>query len=582
MKRLIKECLKPYWKQVLLTLCFVLIQVYFQIKTINMSKVILNSGIKLNNFSVIYNSGIQMLIYTICLMLAVIVVSYITSYITGKISFNLRSELFNKITSFSLYDFNHFESSSLMNRATSNVSTIQIFMLNLLRSCLLIPFIMIGVIIETFLINYQLALVLTIFFILTIVFMITRTYKSIPLFNKVQSYIDHLNLLLREKVYGVRSIRAFGRQDYETSKFDKCNEESMDATLDASMKLYYIAPVSVLIMNLAVVVIYFFGSIQLQQQMVNVSDLIVFFQYITYFLSSLSLIPFLVDMFPRVMVSSNRIEEVLYFEPTLVNKPKEDYDFADGGCDDFVEFKNVIFGYTGAKDVIADINFSASKGSTTAIIGATGSGKSTLMYLLNRMYDPTFGEILINGHDIKDMDLKELHSHVSFGTQKTMVLNDTVYANVAMNNKDMSREDALKCCEDTLFTDAFRTLNDGIDSLMSEGGSNVSGGQKQRLSLARTIAKDADIYIFDDTFSALDMKTEKIVRENVKNRLKGKTVFMVAQKISTIYDADNILVLDKGRIVNQGTHEYLLDNSEIYQEIFESQSYVNKGDVLNG
>ena len=285
-------------------------------------------------------------------------------------------------------------------------------------------------------------------------------------------------------------------------------------------------------------------------------------------------IPFIVKIMPKAIVASNRIEEVFEYEPTLLNNPiKQEYkeDSFKG-----VEFNNVIFGYSGAKDVIADINFKAPKGTTTALIGATGSGKSTVMYLLNRMYDPTFGEILIDGVNIKDIDLKELHSKISFGSQKSMVFNDTVIENIRMSDDSITREDIERACEITLFTDAFKSLPSGIDSIIEENGTNISGGQRQRLSLARTIAKDSDIYIFDDTFSALDMKTEKIVRENIKELLKDKTVFMVAQKISTIIDADNILVFDAGRIVCQGTHEELLEKCEIYKEIYESQAYMNK------
>lgn len=539
-----------------------------------MSKVILDNGVKVNNFEVIYNSGILMLIYTLGSMIMVTLVSYITSYITGKVSFDLRSKMFRKVTDLSLYDFNKFESASLMNRATGDINVIQLFILNLLRSCLLIPFVIVGVIIETVLINRTLAAILIVFFIITILFMFIKGNKSIIFFNKLQVSVDRLNLLLREKVYGVRSIRAFGKEDYERNKFEKANDDSYELNIESSLKLYYVAPMAVLLMNVAVVIIYYVGGIQLLYNMVNVADLLLFFQYITYFLSSLALIPFIVKIMPKAIVASNRIEEVFEYEPTLLNNPiKHEYkeDSFKG-----VEFNNVIFGYSGAKDVIADINFKAPKGTTTALIGATGSGKSTVMYLLNRMYDPTFGEILIDGVNIKDIDLKELHSKISFGSQKSMVFNDTVIENIRMSDDSITREDIERACEITLFTDAFKSLPSGIDSIIEENGTNISGGQRQRLSLARTIAKDSDIYIFDDTFSALDMKTEKIVRENIKELLKDKTVFMVAQKISTIIDADNILVFDAGRIVCQGTHEELLEKCEIYKEIYESQAYMNK------
>ena len=358
------------------------------------------------------------------------------------------------------------------------------------------------------------------------------------------------------------------------------NREYTDDSLLAAYKLYYLTPVALIIMNLAILVIYFLGSIELQQKLINISDLILLSQYVTYFISCLAIIPFLVTTLPKAMVATDRIEEVLYYENTIKNNPSEEYlKFGpDDAEDNIIEYKNVIFGYDGAKDVIADINLKSLKGTTTAFIGPTGSGKSTIVYLLNRLYDPTFGEIIIDGINIKEMDIKDLRDKISFCSQKTMVLNDTVYENIAMGNENISRDKAMEACKLTLFSEVFDFLPNGLDSVMAQGGMNVSGGQKQRLSLARALAKDAEIYVFDDCFSALDAKTEKIVRDNVKKYLKGKTIFMVAQKINTIRSADNIVVLDKGRIVQQGTHEELLKSCNLYQEIYETQSYLGRSE----
>lgn len=540
-----------------------------------MSKTVIDLGVEANDLNVIYNAGISMFIYILGGVLTVILISYITSYITSKFSFNIRSQMFRKVTSLSLYDFNVFDSASLMTRATTNISTLQRFVLNLLRSCLLVPVIVIAVVIQTLRIDVHLAAILIVFFIFTLTFMITQSSKTISLVNKLQDSVDRLNLLLREKIFGVRSIRALGKESFENEKFNKASERSHELNMDVALKSYYVAPISMLIMNVAIVVIYIAGGVKLDSNMIHVTDLILFFQYVTYFTSSLSLIPFLINIAPRVTIAARRIEEVLYYEPTLINNPKYENlskEDAFGG----VEFKNIIFGYNGAKAVLSDINFKAKKGTVTAIIGSTGSGKTTLMELLDRLYDPTFGEILIDGVNIKDMDLKDLHKRISFASQESMVFNDSVYENIKMANENITKDDAMKVCEETLFTDAFRTLPDGIDSVMSEGGTNVSGGQRQRLSLARTIAQDADIYIFDDAFSALDIKTENIVKDNIKKLLTGKTIFIVAQKISTVLGADNIIVLDGGRIVGQGTHEELLETCNTYQEIYATQSYIRE------
>lgn len=343
--------------------------------------------------------------------------------------------------------------------------------------------------------------------------------------------------------------------------------------MDAELKLYYLTPVALIMMNLAVLLIYYLGSIQLKTKIVTISDLILFFQYVTYFITCLGILPFIVDTLPKTIVATDRLEEVLYTDETIINDPADDRNTENNDVP-LIEFKDVIFGYSGAKSVITEISFKAERGTTTAFIGPTGSGKSTLTYLLTRLYDPTFGEILYNGINTKEMDIKDLRDKISYANQKTLVLNKTVYANIAMNNPNLSKEKALEVCELTRFSEVFKFLPDGLDSMMAQGGMNVSGGQKQRLSLARTLAKDAEVYVFDDCFSALDSKTEFAVRQNIKEYLKDKTVIMIAQKISTIKDADNIIVLDNGHVAGQGKHEDLLENCELYQEIYATQNYL--------
>ncbi len=353
------------------------------------------------------------------------------------------------------------------------------------------------------------------------------------------------------------------------------NDEFNEESINAELKLYYLTPVALIIMNLAVLLIYYIGSIQLKSKIVSISDLILFFQYVAYFITCLGILPFIVDTLPKTIVATERIEEVLYMDETIINYPADEI-IVDDEDAPLIEYKEVIFGYSGAKSVITDISFKVKKGTTTAFIGPTGCGKSTLMYLLNRLYDPTFGEILYEGVDTKQLDIKDLRDKIAYTNQKTLVLNDTVYANIAMNNPNLSKEKAMEVCQLSRFSEVFDFLPNGLDSVMAQGGMNVSGGQKQRLSIARTLAKDAEIYVFDDCFSALDSKTEFAVRQNIKEYLKGKTVIMIAQKISTIMDADNIVVLDKGHLAGQGTHEYLLKTCPLYQEIYATQAYLKE------
>lgn len=573
MFRLLGRYLKKYPKETVFNVVFVIVQVLLQLQIVSLTKVILNQGVKASDVPVIINTSVLMLLMTLAMGISVVIASYLSSRITASVTFDLQEDIFKRIVSLSEYDYNHFGGSTLMTRATSDVSTIQLFLLNFLRSCLLVPFVIVGLIIATAFISLKLCAVLVIAFAITIVFMVVKSRQSIPPFNEYRSSLDRLNVLMREKIEGARSIRAFGKRSYETDKFEEVNRKSVKVSLEADYKIYYLTPVALIIMNLAVVIIYYLGSVELQSQIVTISDLILFFQYVTYFISTLALIPFLVNTLPKVVVATSRIREVLDFKETIVNDPKGVPERDDGE----VEFRNVIFGYSGAKDVIADISFHASPGTTTAFIGATGSGKSTIMYLLDRMYDPTFGEVLVDGMNVRDMDIGDLRSRISYATQKTMVLHDTVYNNIAMGNDAITRDEALGCCDATLFSEVFEHLDDGLDSMMAQGGMNVSGGQKQRLSLARAIARDAEIYIFDDTFSALDLKTEATVRRNIAERLADKTVIMVAQKIDTIRDADNIIVLEKGRIAAQGTHDELLATSPVYREIYESQDYSEDG-----
>ena len=575
MERFMKEYVLPYWKYLILAILVIILQVYLQINIMQETKNIIDIGIKHSDFNFIDNAGIYMMELTTLFGLSMIAASYLSAYISASVTCDVREALFEKVVSLSPIDFNQIGASSLMTRATADTTRIQIFMINFLRNALVIPVVIIAVIIAAAEINLILCGILVIAFILTILFMELKSKQSIPLFNRLQKKLDYLNLKFKEKIEGVRSIRAFGKQHSEIEEFWELNDEFNEESVYAELKLYYLTPVALIVMNLAILLIYYVGSIQLKAKIVSISDLILFFQYVTYFVSCLGILPFLVDTMPKTIVVTERIEEVLYMDETVVNNPVNDSLIDDDNAA-LVEYKEVIFGYTGAKGVIADISFKAEKGTTTAFIGPTGSGKSTVFYLLNRLYDPTFGEILYNRRNIKEMDIRELREKIAYANQKTLVLNDTVYANIAMNNPNLSREKAMEVCELSRFNEVFDFLPDGLDSVMAQRGMNVSGGQKQRGSIARTLAKDAEIYVFDDCFSALDSKTEYAVRQNVREYLKGKTVFVIAQKISTIMDADNIIVLDKGCIADQGTHEYLLENCELYQEIYATQTYLKE------
>lgn len=570
MRAFMRDYVLPYWKHILVLAVFIVAQVYLQLQILSETHGILNSGVATQDMDFIRSAGVRMIAMTVLYGLAIVVVSYLSAHISASVTCDVRRDLFSKIMSFSQKDYSRFGGSTLMTRLTADTTRIQIFMLNALRNAMLVPVVIVAIVIATAMINLELCAVLVIAFAVTITLMVWRSRRSIPAFNEVQGELDTLNTLVREKAEGARTIRAFGRQGYETRRFEALNERYREDSQSAALMLCYLTPIALIIMNLAVLLIYYIGSVELQNRIISISDMILFFQYVTYFISCLGIVPFIVTTLPRTIVSTARLEEVLYTEPTVADGPGAGAGTVDG---DAVRFEGVSFGYEGAaKDAVSDVDIRVRRGTTTAIIGSTGSGKSTVVQMIPRFFDPTSGRVLIDGIDAREMDVAELRSRVAYASQRTMVLEDTVLANIAMGS-DISREEVLEACRLTRFSEVLEGLPDGLDTVMSRGGMNISGGQKQRLSLARTICKDADVYVFDDCFSALDAKTEREVRENIRRRLEGRTVVMVAQKIDTIRDAENIVVMDKGRVVQQGTHEELLETCEVYREIYATQSY---------
>ena len=553
---------------------FVALQIVLQtVFIMSEMKNILDNGVVSGNMTIIWQSGVRMLIFTIASGVCTVVSSYLSAKVTAGVTCDIRKACFDKVTGMSPQAYNKYGASTLSTRTMADVLQIQILIINILRTSLMVPMIIICMLILIFSINRLLFWVMFISFAVTVFLLAFLGAKSKPLFEVLQQKVDRISMLMKEKLSGVRAIRAFRNQDFEEKKLEDVNEQAYEAAIKANAKINFLAPLSLIIMNWAVVLIYFVGTTQLQQGMASISDLLLIFQYLGYFISSLAVVPVLVNLLPKVSVSCRRINELLDDREEEVSKENK---VKSGIKEGRVEFSNVIFGYSGAVNVIADISFTAEAGKTTAFIGTTGSGKTTIMNLLMGLYKMNFGDIKIDGVSIRDYDTDYLRSRISYGTQKAMVFQDTVYNNIAAYNESCSRERVMEACRAARFDEVLEKLPDGLDSMMAQGGMNISGGQRQRLSLARTVAKDAAVYVFDDTFSALDAKTEAAVRKNIKEMLRGKTVIMVAQKISTIADADNIIVLDKGRIAGQGTHEYLLRTCEEYKEIYETQCYTNK------
>ena len=512
----------------------------------------------------------MMVIFTVIIGICNLLNAYFSSKATAGFTCSVRKACFSKANFLSPQDFAKFGESTLLNRTMADVANITVVTINALRLWMAIPILIVTELFIIALNNVYIFMVLAFFFIMTVTFLIVFMAKSRKNFEELQKKLDKINLNMRERIVGVRHIRAFGNEKLVYEKSVHGNEDVYDEAIAANRKINFLSPVAMVVMNWVVVLIYILGTQQIKEGMASISQLLLIFQYISSFILSLMTIPFLINVLPKGMVSARRVNELLNFEPTKYESTENIKKDETVGK---VEFRNVVFGYSGALDVIADISFTAQAGKTTAFVGTTGSGKTTVMNLMQGLYLPTFGDILIDDISIRNADENWLRSCFSYGTQRPMIFQDTVKNNIS---RTVSDERIKQACDASCFSEILTQKNEGLEFQLAQGGMNLSGGQRQRLSLARTIAREAPIYIFDDTFSALDAQTEKKSRQAINDMLKGKTIIMVAQKINTIRDADNIIVLEKGRIAGQGKHDDLLKSCKVYQEIYQTQCYLDK------
>ena len=551
---------------------FVFLQIILQtVFMMREMKNIIDNGVGKQDIDYIVYSGTKMMIFTLLVGACTVAASYFSARVTAGTSCRIREDCYKKVVSLSPQDFGKFGESTLLNRTVTDTTQIQLLLINLMRTSMMVPIIIICMLVLIFRMNKILFSILFVVFVMTIAVLVFFGARSKSYFNELQKQIDRVNLLMKEKITGVRAIRAFCNEKFEEEKMRRTGEEVYKAAVIANNKINFLSPVSMIMINWAVVLIYLASSSQLRTKMASISDLLLIVQYLGYFITCLAVVPLLVSLIPKVSVSCGRINELLNAEvSTKEVKDKKDFSFGD------IVFDDVIFGYAGAVDVVTHVSFTIPAGKTTAFIGTTGSGKTTLMNLIMGFYTPTFGEIRMNGTSLRAIDLDDYRRHISYATQKASVFQDTVKNNITMYDKNISADRLNSALMASCFDEVVDKMPDGLDTVMSPGGTNISGGQRQRLSLARTAAKNAEIYIFDDTFSALDAITERKSREQINKMLEGKTVLMVAQKIETIKDAEQIVVLDKGKIVGMGRHEELLDSCMEYREIYESQSYLSE------
>ncbi len=513
--------------------------------------------------------GLHMLLLTLGSVLSAILVTFISSRIAAGLGRNLRFQIFKKVLSFGNSELDNFSTASLITRSTNDIQQIQLVMVMMLRIVFYAPIMGVGGVLRIMRTDNTMTWIIALAVLIIMVVIVILFTFVMPKFKKLQKLIDRINLVAREILTGLPVIRAYNNEKYEEARFDKANRDLTNVNLFVNRAMSLMMPIMMFVMSGVSILIVWVGSHSVDAGTMQVGNMISFIQYSMQIIMSFLFLSMLSIMLPRATVSANRISEVLE-TPSSVNDPQNPKDFSRG-IKGLVEFKDVSFRYPRAgEDVLTDINFTAKPGQTTAIIGSTGSGKSTLINLIPRFFDVTAGEILIDGIDIRDVTQSALREKIGYVPQRGVLFSGTIASNIGYGGT--TDESALQAAAQVAqAADFIAAKENGLESEVSQGGTNVSGGQRQRLSIARAVAKNPEIYIFDDSFSALDFKTDKALRAALKESTGDSTVIIVAQRISTIISADQIVVMDEGRIVGIGTHKELLSSCEEYYQIASSQ-----------
>ncbi|MGL6106876.1 ABC transporter ATP-binding protein [Romboutsia sp.] len=518
----------------------------------------------------ILTSGAKMLGIALISMAATVIVGFLGAKIAAGMGKNMRKDVFRKVVGFSNGEFDKFSTASLITRSTNDINQIQTVMVMLVRMVFYAPILAIGGIIKVLQTDTSMAWIIGVAVIGILSIVVVLFSLAIPRFKVIQQLVDKLNLVTREMLNGMLVIRAFSTQNKEEARFDETNTELRKTSTFINRVMTIMMPAMMLIMNLITVLIVWVGANQIDAGSMQVGDMMAFIQYTMQIIMAFLFISMLSVVIPRASVSAGRINEILVTNYEIED-PETEKEF-NNDKKGIVEFNNVSFKYPNAEDdVLSKISFIAKPGQTTAFIGSTGSGKSTLVNLIPRFYDVTDGEILINGVDIRHIKQTKLREEIGYVPQKGVLFSGTIESNIKYSNVNLSEEEVKAAAHIAQATEFIDKKEEGYKSEIAQGGTNVSGGQKQRLSIARALAKKPQLYIFDDSFSALDLKTDAALRRELKSQTEDATVIIVAQRISTIMNADQILVLDEGKIVGHGTHKELIKNCEVYNQIALSQ-----------
>lgn len=514
--------------------------------------------------------GLLMLLITLVSGVATVLVSFFSTRIGAGVARDLRSAVFSRITSFSHGEFDRFSTASLITRSTNDVTQIQMVLTFGIRMICYAPIMGIGGTIMALQKSVSMSWIIGVGVVVLLCIIGTLMVVVLPKFRIMQTLVDRVNLVAREALSGLMVIRAFGRTDFEQQRFDKANSDLTRTTLFVNRAMTFLMPTMMLFMNGLSVLIIWVGAQHVAQSQMQVGDVMAYMQYVMQIITSFMFIAMIFVFVPRAQVSAQRIHEVLETVPAIVDPANPRH--IDPESRGIVEFKNVSFRYEGAdENALSNISFIARPGQTTAFIGSTGSGKSTIVNLIPRFYDVTAGSVLVGGVDVRELSQHELRGHIGYVPQKNVLLSGTIAENIAYGSLDSSAVNIAKAARIAQATEFIEEKTEGYDFEVAQGGSNVSGGQRQRLSIARALAIEPDIFLFDDSFSALDMKTDAALRRALSSDLADSTLIIVAQRVSTIRNADQIFVIDDGRIVGAGNHEELMRSCQPYYEIASSQ-----------
>ncbi|EAD7603208.1 ABC transporter ATP-binding protein [Listeria monocytogenes] len=567
MMKLMKR-LKPYWLSITAVLVLTFGQVIGQLYLPTLMSNIIDKGVVTGDTDYIWSTGMQMLLISFASVILSVIVVYLASRISMGFGKDLRDKIFTKVEDFSLQEFDKVGTSSLITRTTNDVVQIQNVLYMMMRLMVMAPIMLLGGIIMAVGRDAKLSLIFVVVLPLLLLLVVILGGKAMPMFKSLQKKMDKLNRVIREGLTGIRVVRSFNRNEDELEKFEEANADYATTAIKVNRLLSLMSPLMMLLMNLTSIAIVWIGSIFIGNGDMQVGDLMAFIQYAMQIMMSFMMLSAVFIMIPRAGASAERINEVLDMNAEILNpeNPKTSTPPAK------LSFENVTFRYEGAeKPVIEDITFEANAGETVAIIGSTGAGKSTLINMIPRFYDVESGVVKINGIDVREMDQSSLRQKIGLVPQKAVLFTGTIASNMRYGKEDATDEEIWEALRTAQAENFVSKLANGLGSRVEQGGNNFSGGQKQRLSIARSLIRKPEIYIFDDSFSALDFKTDAKLREALKAETTEAVTLIVAQRITSVVNSDQIIVMNEGKIAGIGTHEELKESNQIYQEIMRSQ-----------